>query len=432
MIIQPTIINTGEQLPGTYKVTFVDYDGTVLKSSYVPTGTTASAPTVPTISNLTFQDWNDSLYITENKIIGAVRRTTDNKVYLYVTINNNIVKNPTINLIKYDTNLLTVYWGDGSTSTSSASGNVTLTKPTNYTNNNFIITIDTTGSFGLGQGTTSARLFNGGFNESITKVLLSTRVTNITDYAFRESYSLETINFTNSTNILAWTFYDCDSLKAAIVPSLNTEIKDNVFGNCYALSVVSMGSGVNKINNNSFVNCRNLEIVFIPEKVTSLGSSSFNNCNKFNFKKFPSSFSSTLIESLSLRMIFTSTDLTLPTSVTTIKAQAFQFNYFATGYILGPAVSTIENNVFDSNYNLKTISLPTSVTSIGSQDFNNCKKLSDIYVYNPTPPTIAADTFLGISKICKIHIRVSSLSAYQVATNWSSLVNYLVADLPDL
>jgi hypothetical protein len=55
MIIQPTILNTGVQPANTHKVTFIDYDGTILKETYVASGGTVTAPTIPTIPNLTFQ-----------------------------------------------------------------------------------------------------------------------------------------------------------------------------------------------------------------------------------------------------------------------------------------------------------------------------------------------------------------------------------------
>lgn len=59
---------------GYYKVTFVDYDGTILKEEQVARGQAVEPPTAPSHSHLTFDSWNRADYTTvyENLLVGAV------------------------------------------------------------------------------------------------------------------------------------------------------------------------------------------------------------------------------------------------------------------------------------------------------------------------------------------------------------------------
>ena len=69
---------------------------------------------------------------------------------------------------------------------------------------------------------------------------------------------------------------------------------------------------------------------------------------------------------------------------------------------------------------LTSVSL-LSVTKIRAKVFYDCSNLISVTL-PAAPPTLAnTDAFSGIKSTCVFHIPTGSLSAYQNATNWSTL-----------
>ena len=91
----------------TYTVTFVDYDGKVLKTEVVEEGKAATAPTEPKRKNFTFAGWDKSFdnvtadltvtatYTTEKTVIYAESVTVD-KAAKEVTVDIRVINNPGI------------------------------------------------------------------------------------------------------------------------------------------------------------------------------------------------------------------------------------------------------------------------------------------------------------------------------------------------
>jgi hypothetical protein len=87
-----------------------------------------------------------------------------------------------------------------------------------------------------------------------------------------------------------------------------------------------------------------------------------------------------------------------------------------------PNVTSIDSSAFDSCKVLTSVDLP-NVTSIGSSAFDSCQVLTSVRL-PATPPTLAnVNAFRNINSACKFYIPTGSLSAYQSATNWSSLTS---------
>ena len=98
-----------ETIEGDLLVRFIDYDGTILKEQRVNSGEDATAPTVPTHDNLTFQGWNAVFTsVTRSIDVGAIYITTDGKTYLYVTVAPSTGLSPILYLNKATTDELTV------------------------------------------------------------------------------------------------------------------------------------------------------------------------------------------------------------------------------------------------------------------------------------------------------------------------------------
>ena len=84
-----------------------------------------------------------------------------------------------------------------------------------------------------------------------------------------------------------------------------------------------------------------------------------------------------------------------------------------------PNVSFVGEQAFNSCSKLNTISLP-SVKDIRQYAFAFTSRLESVTL-PATPPTIQTTSFYDTKSACVFHIPAGSLSAYQSATNWSSL-----------
>ena len=112
-----------------YMVRFIDFNGIVLKTQFVASGQSALAPTVPSHQYLKFREWNNTYSnVTHDVDVGAIYDTIDGKTYIFITATDRTGLQPSLSINKSNTALLTVSWGDGTTSTTTISGNVTITE----------------------------------------------------------------------------------------------------------------------------------------------------------------------------------------------------------------------------------------------------------------------------------------------------------------
>ena len=82
-------ISAGAAPPATgHIVRYFDPFGVLIDTQTIVDGEDASAPTPPTLSLLTFTEWNhDGVNITRDEDIGAVYDTTNGKSYIFVQVN---------------------------------------------------------------------------------------------------------------------------------------------------------------------------------------------------------------------------------------------------------------------------------------------------------------------------------------------------------
>ena len=127
---------------GQFLVRFFDFDGTILKQELVAAGGTVTAPLIPTHEYLTFHSWNNALTNIQSDLdVGAIYNTTNGKSYLFITVNSITGLSPTLYFNKSTTSLMTINWGDNSTSTSTTSGNQNISH-TYAVAGDYIITIE--------------------------------------------------------------------------------------------------------------------------------------------------------------------------------------------------------------------------------------------------------------------------------------------------
>ena len=461
-----------ETREGDLLVRFIDYDGTILKEQRVNSGEDATAPTVPTHDNLTFQGWNAVFTsVTRSIDVVAIYITTDGKTYLYVTVTPSTGLSPILYLNKATTDELTVNWGDGKTSTSSASGSINLTN-TYAAKGDYVITITCAGSYGLGDVTSSNPTFGTtNYKYILTDVMIGNNVTSIGLYAFTDCYSLASISIpTGVTSIRDYAFNGCYSLASISIPTGVTSIGANAFTGCYSLASISIPTGVTSIGANAFNGCYSLTSISIPTGVTSIGLYAFTGCYSLASISIPTGVTSigdyaftscyslasisipTGVTSIGLYAFYNCYSLasiSIPTGVTSIGDYAFYGCYSLASISIPTGVTSIGANAFNGCYSLASISIPTGVTSIGANAFRNCYSLTSIsipagvtsiglyafygcyslvdYQILATTPTTLSNTnaFGGINLITKIYVPDASVSAYKAATNWITYANYI-------
>ena len=96
------------------RVRFFDYDGTLLKTQYVPKGGSATAPPIPEHDRLVFQGWNNDFdNITRNKDVGAIYTTKSgaSEFDLIFGAKDSLTLDFTCTV---DSGELVIDWGDGS------------------------------------------------------------------------------------------------------------------------------------------------------------------------------------------------------------------------------------------------------------------------------------------------------------------------------
>ena len=235
-------------------VRFFDYDGTVLSTQYIMPGGSAIAPESPSHDRLTFSEWNnDFTNVQKNIDVGAIYNTISGNTELDIVVNSVTGLLVTLNLTKTDASLMTIDWGDTTSSTSSVFDNLSFSH-TYSTDGSYTVKISASATFYLGSGT------------SATKLISSS------------SYQLVNAFFGNFSNFNNYSFYQTYSLSKMSIRPGAVGIGDNTFNSCRKLWCVALPSSVTSIGASAFQNCFSLTTLTIPSSVTSIGANAFQNC----------------------------------------------------------------------------------------------------------------------------------------------------------
>jgi hypothetical protein len=87
-----------------------------------------------------------------------------------------------------------------------------------------------------------------------------------------------------------------------------------------------------------------------------------------------------------------------------------------------PKVTSLGDHIFSSCRALTSLNMP-NVTSIGTQSFSYCSKLASIRLPKNPPSLPNTYAFNGINAECIFYIPNGSLSLYENATNWATVVD---------
>jgi hypothetical protein len=307
--------------------------------------------------------------------IGALYDTLNDDTYIYVTVTEETQYLPDIYIKKNDTSLLTVAWGDGTTSSTTANGDLVITKDNPYAGDgDYIIKITTSFYFYFGANINKQLNLFGStiFENAVTKIYMS-KYAALNNVALSSCSNLANISLPPYlTKSEAFSLSGCTKIISVIFPPVNNNIiTGSTFASCYMLKNVILSDSIVELNALIFSGSYSIESIILPNSITTLGISTFEGA-------------------LNLSRV-----------------------------ILSDNIKTIPSDCFLNNHSLQEIEIPKNITSLSGLGY--CYTLRNIYMLPTVPPTIYADTFTDINPLCKIWVPAESYDDYIVAEYWSDL-----------
>ena len=265
-------------------------------------------------------------------------------------------------------------------------------------------TLDENGTLTItGNGTIAYRAFAGfGIADGrvIKKVVISSGITGIGNYAFDQCSELKSVEIPDSVTMIGTTgvFNGCSSLESINISEANTtyespegsnaiieissktlvagckstKIPDDVqiigayaFGGCSDLKSIELPDNLREIYVGAFNDCSNLTAIHIPVNVDTMDPGVFMGCSNLNSITVDSANSS--YES--------------PENANAIIDKAtMELVEGCNNTVIPKGVKSIRNYAFMGRANLNNITIPASVTSIGERIFEYCDSLEEIKV----------------------------------------------------
>ena len=214
----------------------------------------------------------------------------------------------------------------------------------------------------------------------IQRVIFSSEVTEIADYAFQNCISLEEVIFSGENNVEiigSGAFEGCSKLNGFAFGEKLRVIQNMAFGNCESLtgelkfsdSLISVGEGC-------FYNCFSLNgTLKLPDSITSIGTQAFSGCTGITG------------------------ELVIPAGITEITRGAFSGMSGVTSLTFGENISSVYTYYNDSDH-----------------AFYNMAGVKSVRFLGKTPPSgNGYSIFVSMPNLQKIYVMPDVLKTYQSA-----------------
>ncbi len=167
------------------------------------------------------------------------------------------------------------------------------------------------------------------------------------------------------------------TLTEYVIPNTVTEIGISAFEGCKNLNKVTIGDKVTSIGSSAFYECSSLTSIKIPDSVKTIAGSTFYGCSNLSNVEFGNSV--TTIGDYAFNYCRALTSISLPDSVTDIN-RAFNQCTGLTSIDIGN-VKTLDYRAFWGCSELSSITIGSSFTRVGSNAFEGCESLINVYYY---------------------------------------------------
>ncbi|MBQ9860906.1 MAG: leucine-rich repeat domain-containing protein, partial [Clostridia bacterium] len=241
-----------------------------------------------------------------------------------------------------------------------------------------------------------------------TDMVIPDSVTGISDYAFYNCTSLETIRIPNSVTRIGFSaFSGCNALESITLPFVGESLNGTsnthfayIFGkSSYVYDDVVPASlkhvivtDATTIDTSAFSGCANITDISLPKTVVSIGDRAFN-CASLTTIAVDAeneafvSVDGVLFNSEKTELICyplgkgkSETSYDVPNSVTRIAPYTFSGCTALVEITIPDSVTSIGEYAFSGCKSLKKMTIPDSVTSIGEYAFNECKSLKEMTI----------------------------------------------------
>jgi hypothetical protein len=281
------------------RVRFFDYDGTLLKTQYVPKGGSATAPEIPQHERLLFQEWNNDFdNIMHDLDIGAIYTTKSGKCEFDVCISPSTLRpERTVRVRVYLTSgTVTVEWGDGTVEEISATGVTSLSH--NYPAcGKYMLQVAGTGawSFNSYSFTSSGLAGTNGQDVFITAMRLA-KYKALRSQSFSMLNSCTTLSLDrdfvsqgqsalfSKTGIVhvnlprgfssQWDMFSSTPIRHLVIPE-DIILLSEIMANCTHFEDIVLPQKITAIPQNMF-NGTYIQNVTVPVNVSSIGKNAFN------------------------------------------------------------------------------------------------------------------------------------------------------------
>ena len=210
-------------------------------------------------------------------------------------------------------------------------------------------------------------------------------------------YSYENLRLPDSYNgayistIASNGFHDAASLKQLVLPSHLTTISDSAFASCYLLEDFTLPSTLTSIGTSAFSWCSALTSLTCPASLKSIGELAFFQASKLSALTLNDGLTSLGAKCFDGCDIL---NLSIPEGLTVIPENAFLDNRFMTKLTLPSTLTSIGNGAFAGLTSLTQVSVPEGVTSLGSSVFSGDSALSSITL----PSTLTSIDFQAFNE----------------------------------
>ena len=279
---------------------------------------------------------------------------------------------------------------------------------------------------------------------------------------------LEEVDLTGVTNVKAFTFVNCASIKSVNIPGtvkiinnaafLGTSIEELVihegttaigglaFSECQSLKTVYIADGVETIGSSAFANCSNLESIDLPKSITTYSNDEFSLCTnlkKANYRGTIDEWASINFYSDTSNPVFYSrclyiNDVLLENAVIkeakTIKNRTFIHCDSIKTLLVSGNTKTIDG-AFKECKGLTSIEIQENVTNISLKAFLYCTALVDVHISEEGDPlALGSEAFYGCSALEEIVLpnRISRINNATFANCTSLKVVYLSESLTNI
>ncbi len=312
--------------------------------------------------------------------------------------------------------------GDQITSSSTASGNITLYA--HWTrivllsgkcgdNLDFILYGD--GELDItGTGEMTSHPWTDNYKDIVLNVVIDNGATSICESAFYKCSYLYNVSMPESLlTIGARAFAYCGYLETVKFPEGLTKIDAGAFGECAALTSVNLPKSLVELNAHAFYNCDKLNSIEIPKSLTTSNSAYINEfvynyqlgpfygCDGLKKVTFESGITN-IASGLFANCPGLET-IVIPDTVNIIGNSAFNKAANLKSVSFGKGLTTIESMAFAYCKALDTAEIPDSVTKIDSGAFGQCTELSKVKL-SKSLKEMNAHAFYNCDKLAAIEI----------------------------